>query len=440
MPLTHQIIENKYYQLVMLYSIFAYAATLILFNSVSDTFRAIILMGSLPALWVYRRQFIKDPMFRLLLAVVVIQIASWVNSLGHIPEFANTVPKLDRLGKLFTFLLMAFWLKGNIRNSYWLLGSLLIGIFIGFTFQPGFPHEISKAVKGLRVDLNIKNAQFTSMFAGIALMLSALGAWVAFRWEQIRFRKAAAIACFVLLALYFTFLTIVTQSRQNWLALLMAILTLPITMIITNQIRSIKKVLLGYALIFLLFGICYNSSSIIQKRVDQVQLTVIQILSGEWDNIPMDSAGIRFNSWIEATGWIKKYPLIGIGANGPKLVVKQSELIQSRKSEKPATLKNMGHLHNNHLENLVAYGVVGFSCILAMYLLLPILLYLLKDQEVDKTLLWFAICFVIYWLTINTFESFNTRSYGVAVHNIIFTSLYHLYFYRNKGSNKEVDL
>jgi O-antigen ligase len=440
MPPTHQIIENKYYQLVMLYSIYAYAVTLILLNDISDIFRAIFFIGSLPALWVYRKQFIKDPMFRLLLAVLATQIASWLNSLYHIPDFANSVPKLDRLAKLFTFLLMAFWLKGNIRNSYWLLGSLLIGIFIGFTLQPGFFNEISKALEGVRVDFNIKNAQFTSMFAGIALMLSVLGAWFAFRWEQRRLKKAAAIACLVLLALYFTFLTVVAQSRQSWLALFIVFSTLPIILLITNHIQSIKKVLLGSALIFLLFGILLNNAAIVQKRVSAEQSTVTQILSGAWDEIPMDSIGIRFISWTEAVGWIKKYPLIGIGANGPTLVFKQSEMIQSRISESPDDVKKIGHLHSNHIENLVAYGVLGFSCVLAMYLLLPILLYRLKDKKIDKTLLLFAICFVVYWLTINSFESFNTRSYGVAVHNIIFASLYHLYFYRNNGSKAEMDV
>ncbi len=43
------------------------------------------------------------------------------------PEFASAMPKLDRLGKLFVFFFIAYWLKGSLKNITFLWFFFIVG-------------------------------------------------------------------------------------------------------------------------------------------------------------------------------------------------------------------------------------------------------------------------------------------------------------------------
>ena len=419
------IFEHKNYSLVMLMSILLYSLFLISSEDIAKKLQLIFIVGSLPIFFYHKNKIFKDPMLKLLGLALLIQIASWLNSLIYLPDIANSGPKIDRLAKLFSFVFIAYWLKGSLRNVYLLWGTLAVGFILGCFVHVDFFTEVARAMNGTRVDFAIKNAQFTSMFSGISLLISI------FILSQLLLKKKPfegistplkiVLSTAIILAfIFFTFITIVTQSRQVWLALAFTLVVSPIFYALVFPKSNRKRIVMSYLLIAITF-VGLSQSEIIQQRAMRETGTLQTILSGDLDNIPMTSIGIRVNSWIAASDWIKERPLIGSDAEAISEVIQQSDKFTGN-------LKNFGHLHNYHIETLVAYGFLGLLLIYTLYYWLVRSLFITKKQQPELSdITLFSLMFVTFWACINFFETFNGRSFGVYTHNIMFAGFYTFY-------------
>ena len=427
--------QSSKYRYFVLTSIYLFSLTSIPFENASNLFRAIFILCSLPILIIERKKIFKDPMLKLLGLALLIQVASWLNSLVYLPDIANSGPKIDRLAKLFSFVFIAYWLKGSLRNVYLLWGTLAAGFILGCFVHVDFFTEVARAMNGERVDFAIKNAQFTSMFSGISLLISV------FILSQLLLKKKPfegtstqirilMSTTLILAFIFFAFITIVSQSRQVWLALAFTIAITPIfyTLVFPNSNR--KRIAMSYLLLVITF-IALSQSKIIQQRVLFDTSTLQRIISGDLDNIPMTSIGIRVNSWIAATDWIKRHPLIGSDSEAIAQVIQQSDKFTGH-------LKNFGHLHNYHIETLVAYGFLGLLLIYTLYYWLVRSLFITKKQQSElNNITLFSLMFVTFWACINFFETFNGRSFGVYTHNIMFAGFYT--FYLTSSLKKSVE-
>lgn len=430
MTYANNVFSSKNFEKICLFFVYLYSLTVVPFEHVGEISRNILIVLSIPIVFIYRKKFSKDPMVILLVLAISVQTFSWINSLIYFPEFANQAPKIDRLAKLFTFIFLAFWLKGKKNRIYILWSLFIIGFIVGCIVHSDFTNEITKALSGRRVDFSIKNAQFTSMFASICFLV------LVFILNQIRIDKLNknTIIQFLLIpiilgAIVFSVFVIITaQSRQAWVALVISLLMLPVFHTIIYKSTKVKSVILVY-LVLVISLISLWQLDFVKNRVLNEQKTWNSIISGDVNHIPMSSIGVRLNSWLEASEWIKERPILGSGPETIGLVIQQSEKFQGR-------LKGFGHLHNYHIEVLVSYGVLGLLIIYAMYYWLA--KSLLIRQQSDKNIkpfTLFSLVFITFWSCINFFETFNGRTYGVFTHNIIFAGLYtfHLTFsIRNK--------
>ena len=417
--------QSSKYRYFVLTSIYLFSLTAVPFDNVSNLFRSIFILCSLPIFIIERKHIFKDRMLKLLGLALLIQIASWLNSLIYLPDIANSGPKIDRLAKLFSFVFIAYWLKGSLRNVYLLWGTLAVGFILGCFVHVDFFTEVARAMSGTRVDFAIKNAQFTSMFSGISLLISV------FILSQLLLKKKPfegistplkiVLSTAIILAfIFFTFITIVTQSRQVWLALAFTLVVSPIFYALVFPKSNRKRIAMSYLLIAITF-VGLSQSEIIQQRAMRETGTLQTILSGDLDNIPMTSIGIRVNSWIAASDWIKERPLIGSDAEAISEVIKQSDKFTG-------SLKGFGHLHNYHIETLVAYGFLGLLLIYILYYWLVRSLFITKKQQPELSdITLFSLMFVTFWACINFFETFNGRSFGVYTHNIMFAGFYTFY-------------
>ncbi|MCP4323531.1 MAG: O-antigen ligase family protein [Psychromonas sp.] len=420
-----KIFEHKNYSLIMLLSILLYSLFEISSVEIAKKMQLIFIIGSLPILFYHKDRIFKDPMFQLLGLALLLQIASWLNATIYLPDIASEVPKLDRLAKLFSFIFIAYWLQGNLRNVYLLWGTLAVGFIIGCFVNVDFFNEISKALNGTRIDFEIKNAQFTSMFSGISLLISGfiLPQVLSNKkpFQAITTSHKVLLSILIIIAsLFFAFISIVTQSRQVWLALALAFFMLPIFYALIFPKSNRKLIFISYLLIGVIFtGL--SQLEMIQKRVLLDTGTLQTIISGDLDNIPMTSIGIRVNSWILATDWIKERPILGSGAEAISEVIQQSDKFTGE-------LKKIGHLHNYHIETIVAYGSLGLLLIYTLYYWLVRSLFITRIQQPElSALAVFSLMFVTFWACINLFETINARSFGVYTHNIMFAGFYTFY-------------
>ncbi|WP_122033318.1 O-antigen ligase [Aliivibrio sp. EL58] len=425
--------ESKTYSNIMLLSVFMYTFSVVPFPTISDIFRAVFIIGSLGIFYFHRDRIYKEPMVILLFLIILVQVLSWLNSLIYIPELSNSSPKIDRLGKLFLFIFMAYWLKGSIKNVYILWGCYIIGFLMGCIVHSDFIKEFSSGLQGNRIDFNIKNAQYTSMFSGLSFIFCffhlILLSFTKNLASNIKIRIIGSITLFILSVLFFTMI-VISQSRMVWLAILITITLLPLLFSICSEKIKLKHTLFGYVVIFILmFFIIKEIAPMIEKRSGQGDMqSIYKIIDLDTDNIPMSSVGIRLNSWIESIPWFNSHPILGLDSNTPGLIISQSKLFSERINENYGIIKGLRHLHNFHIEMLVSYGIIGLLLIYALYINLPRSLLSIREQLPNANLwIFLSLCCITYWLTINAFESFNSRNYGVYSHNVFFAGLYTFY-------------
>lgn len=388
-----------------------------------DIFILFIILSS-PILWIERRTLYRDPVLWLLIAAIFSQVFSWLNSVYYFPSIALAAPNIDRLSKLFTFLFIAYWINGDKVITVKLLMTFSIGIILAVVLAPNFYNDVYAAMSGQRVDFSIKNAQFTSMFAGVAVLIHLFS----YHWIRSnllgkhRKGKIAWLFLNTMLLLTQSLLLFVSQSRQAWLGIAVVIVLAPIFLACNYKNLRSKHVIILYLLIAFA-GLSLSQSNIVDHRFNKESSIRNKIIAGNWDNIPMSSFGLRFNSWLEASKWIKEHPIVGSSSEAIQEVIEKSPKFT------PELKQEFGHLHNFHIETLVAYGVFGLLIIYGLYywIIRSIILAQHKDDQL-RSFTVFALMFLVYWLIVNFFETFSSRTYGVYTHNIIFGCLYTFYF------------
>ncbi|MDY0360077.1 MAG: O-antigen ligase family protein [Desulforegulaceae bacterium] len=368
-------------------------------------------------------------MTRLFFIAMLTQVISWFLVLISNPELSSKLPSVDRLGKLFLFIPIAWGLKKYENPLKYVFLISLCGFFIGIIINSDFLFEISSAIKGERVYFGIRNAQHPSMIFGLIFIISFLNLFVFGKLE-----KKAVFFLAVILFLSFCGL-IFTQTRQSYLALIICfVVTFPI---IFKSGYKFKKIFLIFLVIVISAFIFKLNMGDFSERTGDIKAVWIS-LQKIWhkdtqninfeekidfyvNNIASTSTGIRLKSWLESVKWIIHKPFFGWGSQARKLVIKKSDNFTN-------DFKNeYGHLHNYFIEVLVSYGVCGLFIILLMYWIFLGSLYKVRNIGNGKNIFVTGFCFVVYWIVINNFESFNSFWTGVFAHNIFLGALYSRY-------------
>ena len=238
---------------------------------------------------------------------------------------------------------------------------------------------------------------------------------------------------------FFTFMLITSQSRQSILGLIIALFICFAYFLICRKRTNLSfKKLISVFLFFLFFLASIGQVDFLKERIDSTFLTesnnVNHVLSGNSHMINSFGNGIRINSWVESIVWIKRNPIFGAGPNAIGEVIEQSDKFSSFQKKK------INHLHSFHLEILVAYGILGALVIYGMYYWLIRSLVLAHRENPElKMYTVLGICFLTFWIIINFFESFSSRSYGVYVHNMMFGCLYTFYFTQQRKKIEEAE-
>lgn len=414
-------LENKYYNYFMLLSIFGYALFDIVFPHLGTIFLGFILIGSLPLFTVHQNKIFKDPIVIILILVLIVEVLSWINSLVYFSEYADEIPKLDRLAKLFVFFFIAYWLRGSIKNVTLLWLFFIIGFLSAVAVNADIQSIFELGLNQPRVDFSIKNAQWDSMLSGTSLLMSLSFFYIITKSSKFsnQFKAILYIGTFLLVILFMYFV-LITQSRQVWLGLLGVLIVGPISYLVINKIANFKVLLFTFLLtlggLFLFFN-----SNIVQKRLSSEQ-SVMHSFFDKNKPIEMSSIGIRLNSWIEASKWIQCHPILGLDSEAIPEVIQQSPRFND------SLKKKYGHLHNFFIETLVIYGFIGFFLMLAVYYFVIKSIQISSiSKDKQKYYLLLSICFTTYWIIINNFETYNSRHLGVFTHNIALAGFYTFY-------------
>ncbi|EAQ65684.1 O-antigen ligase [Marinomonas sp. MED121] len=429
-----KIYESVFFEKVMFFLIVIYSFFYISSPDLIKDFYNVFLLFSLPVVFLKFNFFKVDRMFWFLSSVVLIQTLSWGSSIYYFSGIENDIPKIDRLAKLFGFVFIAYWLKGSNARVILVFSSCVLGFLYSIFLSEDFISQLSLSMQSYRVDFGIKNAQFTSMFSGVFLLIALF--FLLLPYEKAWYKKIVITLIILTLISILVWILIISQSRQVWLSIFIVLILYPLIYRLIH--KGGVKIYLSYFFILIFLGGVSQTTTIKKRLIEQTfeneSSLLVSIINGDLNEIKSEGNGIRINSWIESIAWVKSHPLIGSGPNAIKEVIKQSDKFTEQQKVK------FRHLHSFHIEILVAYGILGSLVIYGMYYWLIRSLVLAHRENPElKMFTVLAVCFLIFWIIINFFESFSSRSYGVYVHNIMFGCLYTFYFAQQRKKIEEAE-
>lgn len=360
-----------------------------------------------------------SPWSLLLLLCFMVQLCTWQSAMLTHPEWSSHQPTLDRLGKLFFFLPLTILLAGQLRHVLLCWGLFGAGLVLAVVTYSGGWAYWQGALAGARVDFGMRNAQHTAMYFGVfLLMLTTLARlWlcpggVLSRWRLLPWGFAVLIS---LLMLY------ITQTRAVLLGLLLTFILMSLLVAAIKLYRGhvSKRLLLS---LLLLLGVALplteKALDVLQLRTASEQQTMTLLLQGKWQQLPDTSMGIRLQTWLEAVDRIKERPLLGWGDGARSEVIKHSATLSDEVKQE------YGHLHNYFLEIQLSYGLVGSLFLCALFgLLLRTIYRAWRQGLLEDEFALFGLGFVVFWLFINTFESYLSFNSGVFVFALVCAGL-----------------
>ena len=366
--------------------------------------------------WGQRRQLQFDLIFRLLvLSFVIPPLLFAINYLID-PASAVKYQVLDRLAKFFFWLPVAWWMGGSAVAARRMLVVVLLGFVTAILVDPNLSQTLEWLWEGKRVDFGIRNAQHAALFFGLILTFMLC-----------RFNLLLKRACYPWKAgfpIVGTALCLIglwsTQTRAAYLALFIcALLFLVIRFRAKPRIITRPAIPVGLlaALCIIGFLVIEPAGKIIEERFAQERQSVEMLISGDIEQLPFTSIGVRVHSWMESLHWIAKRPLTGWG------LAARSDVIDLAENFPDEVKADFGHLHNGYLELLIGYGLIGFIFSAVLW----VTLIRRTSRIEDSGLRAFALYGGVFFLVMNLFESYFMFWTGVYAMAVIFSGAYTLY-------------
>ena len=389
------------------------------FQSVSKNAEHLITLLGLFCIYRYGKGVaVKTPMW-LLLASILIPLLSWSLARLAEPGWVEDAPQLEKLARLFIFVPLAWFLKDSTKRVFlfWSLAALML-LLSPWLSGNGW-QELQQGWQGRRIDLDLRNAQHTALFFGFATL--GLFAFLPrlYRWQPLSlivWLPAVSLCLFMLFA---------SQTRAAWLAIVAAVIVALIYFVYTliKGQQTVKKHWLIMALVASVVALIALEQTLwpkIEQRFAQGgnSEVAVQMLHGNFENIPYNSWGIRANTWIAGFEHIAERPLTGWGGQGQKIAIKRTEWL-------PEHIRNeFGHMHNIYIALLLQYGVIG----LLFYLLwvgwmLTTVLKAVAHQRLNQDVGYFALAGIGFWSVISMAESYLFFWTGVLCLQIFFAGL-----------------
>jgi len=347
-----------------------------------------------PILWTFTGLFLYPDGKKLIIIFIIISIISSIYLYGMKAPIDNL--KTNK----WLWLLGACSLFALIARAYYGYNSNQLRAFVSiFIYLAIFPQN-------LLTNINLKYLTVAGAITSLSFMLLQTFFYQHGRsWDINPIPYATFIASISVLSFYFLlqikskkhmFLWLITfattlvplfysQSRGLWLALATAIFILLIKVIITQ--RKALYLLIPIALVSLL-AFSFGSEKIIQ-RINYTKSEIQRINSGDLST----SIGLRFQMWQAAILLTHESPLIGLGDDHIKY---KQALADKAIISQEIVYRN--HYHNQYLNELIKYGIIGLMLLL-LCIVTPCYYLIKNNNENTWPGLLIIIIFVIASLT-----------------------------------------
>ena len=320
-----------------------------------------------------RQDLRRDPLVILAVVSSVYLVISTLWAIREIPETTRLqATQAWAWLRLWLLLVVAWWLKGDFRQSGRLLLLALFGLLVGIGVQLlTHPHMVSS---GVRTGFHLKIIAFGLYSSTAILGLSVFAPRLLGR-KELRPSFAFRVGLWLITLAILVQGLIMTQSRGAWLTA--AIVIPPVTMVRYwkadgQQGRSwrFRAALVGVALLGCATLVGVNLRTV-TTRLSEEREVFAAAWRGDFQAVPSAGFGVRVHTFrFGVTKWLER-PFFGWGPGSTEYLIshsglpqlRHSELIEGEWQEGPNWLD---HLHNTYLEILVRFGLVGALLILSV--------------------------------------------------------------------------
>ncbi|KJY79081.1 O-antigen ligase family protein [Vibrio nigripulchritudo] len=411
-----KILDSEKFILLMVFSACVYAAFKDSWRLFADIFQTSLLLVSLLAIIVKWDFFKKERILWLLPIAIIVQLFSWWHSLLFYQEFASPTPQLGRLVELFMFFFFSFWLRGNKKYITFFLICFMIGSVFTLNYHSPLIPEIWIGLSGIRVDFDYRNAQHGSLIIGASVLITAF-----FFMTEISKRKVRKINILLLFfhLLFLILILFLLQTRQSFIGIILA-MTITILAWSINRKES-KKTLISISVITLIIiTLSFINNNVIFERINsELYILTDYLLKGNFSNIPHTSFGVRLQLWYESFSWFNKSPFIGYGNKVEVHMIEKSHYLPNY------ITSEFKHVHSSYIATLLRFGIFGLILALTI-LVIPVVeaFNLCSKHQHTKNIQYLALMFLVFWLVVNTFESFWYMKAGLWTYTVFMAAIY----------------
>jgi O-antigen ligase len=315
----------------------------------------LLFLSFLAVLPFHAGSMLRDPLFVATTAFLMwIAFIALEPSVGNDPEDAALVRnKAAEWARVFLLpaLLVGFWLGRTPRLLPWL--PLLVAV--GYTVKVlvlTSPEMFAAFLSGEKRAGYDDDITHFGIYSVVALLAAGTSLGVVHRVQRRCLRRALYAVAVVCAAVALGGL-IFSQTRAAWLAtiVVLAICGLGAVWIARQRTGSWRPglVALGIVVLVMAMAALLFHELLIARLLKQSD-TVVRVLSGNWNDMPLDPVGYRIYAWREGIiAWLER-PLFG---HGPAI-----DLFRFRGREHPA-LDFLMHFHNVYINLLSTWGLVG---------------------------------------------------------------------------------
>ena len=365
-------------------------------NDLHDLPQNLMVLTFFISAWGQRRKLFSDLVFRcLILAIIIPWVLFGINALIDY-ETAVRYRSTNDLLKLFLFLPLAWWVGGSREGTLRMLVLAFLGLVTAILMDPNLVTSLQMLWARQRVDFGIHNAQHAALFFGLVVIFC-----ICSLSERARKKPAGSPGNILLLAVCLAALTALlgTMTRAAILGLFVAGFVALVSLAREGKVfgrnrLSLPKIMLVSVLV--VAALAWPATTLVNRLAAETP-TFQALLTGDLDQVPFGSVGIRLHSWAEALHWIAERPVTGWGQDARSDVIQLSERF-------PEDIKALGfgHLHNGYLEILLGFGIVGFGFLAFLWVTVLRRIRFASSHELSS----FALYSSIFFLVLNLFESF----------------------------------
>lgn len=318
--------------LLVLFFLCLYYCAFLIEDKIS-TIVAIILL----VMFFRTKEFASSKLYFYFIGALIIPVLPWISN-----GFERSV-RIESFAYCYLFIPF-FYIASKYKVNVWcVLLFAALGFLLSIVLSSEFLAHWSASLRGWRVDYGY-NALMLGFIGFVFVLLSSYSLCVNRRTSFSIFWGVF----FLVVGFYFIW---VTQNRSILLIFLSTFIILFIFL------KSRYKVVAIIAFLSILGTGMFDRP--IQK-IRAESAVVINVFKSDFEKIPSTSMGIRFSMWINAIEHWKQKPIVGWGSDSGRKINEKGEIFLNK--DRP-----FNYLHNDFLEIMINYGLVGILFYFSMF-------------------------------------------------------------------------